>query len=152
MHHPNHAKYHHYSPLVKAIDAKIAERGKRPLSTTMRKVRAHPKVRGNTLTNVAAKLAEPSFPMLSAHQAHTIIIGQAALRPDYWVMPPLPIFPSHFPFLCIGCKHKRVNKLSHCGRCVLPYAGSPSIGIKRSRSMCCTTVRRFAFHMHEKKP
>jgi hypothetical protein len=57
LHHPNQAKYHHHTPLVKAIVRGIVERDIFSLSTTIHKGRAHAKVMGNELLkDIAAKL------------------------------------------------------------------------------------------------
>ena len=56
------------------------------LSTTLHTIRAHTNIRGNDLTDVAAKLAVTHFDTLPPPPTRRVETGEIAPRPHYWVM------------------------------------------------------------------
>ncbi len=54
--------------------------------TTLHKIRAHTKVRGNDLADAAAKLAERSFGTLPSNHTLRVDLGEIAPRPQLWIM------------------------------------------------------------------
>ncbi len=86
--------YHHHRLLLESISDLLETRQRAGLSTTIHKIRAHTKIRGNDLADAAAKLAVTRYETLPPSQKRRVETGEIAPRPHHWVMytvkPPPP--------------------------------------------------------------
>ncbi len=72
--------------VIQAISHLLEARRKNGYSTVLRKIRAHTHIRGNDLTDAAAKPAVTDYDTLPSGQTMTIDIGAIAPRPQFWVV------------------------------------------------------------------
>ncbi len=76
---PHH--YHYHRLLLSDIADLLEERRRKGFSTTLHKLRAHTNIRGNDLTDAAAKLTVTRYDSLPESQKLKVCVGEIAPRP-----------------------------------------------------------------------